>query len=78
MPTDAYRNYFENRILSADPIELIQILYKSAIDSIETAIQQLREGEVVKRAKAISRAHAILVELGIALIAMPTRNWLRI
>jgi flagellar protein FliS len=66
MPISAHRNYFESRILSADPMELVQILYEAAIDSIEKAIRYMREGNIGARSKAISRAHAILVELGLS------------
>jgi flagellar protein FliS len=64
MPTNAPYQYFESRILSADPVELIEILYEAAIDSVGKAAGHLREGNIAARSKAISRAHAILVELG--------------
>jgi flagellar protein FliS len=67
MPISASRNYQEGRILSADPTELVQILYEAAIDSVEKAIRHLREGNIAARSKTISRAHAILVELGISI-----------
>jgi len=67
MPTNAQYKYFESRILSADPLELIEILYEAALESVENAIGHLREGNIAGRSKAISRAHAILVELGISL-----------
>lgn len=67
MPTSAPYKYFESRVLSADPLELIQILYEAAIESVEKAIGHLREGNIAARSKAISRAHAILVELGFSL-----------
>ena len=34
MPTNPYSNYLEATILSADPIELVRILYRTAIDSV--------------------------------------------
>ncbi len=48
-------------------MELIEILYEAALESIEKAIGHLREGDIAARSKALSRAHAILVELGFSL-----------
>ncbi len=67
MPTNAQYKYFESRILSADPMELIEILYEAALESVAKAIRHLRDGDIAARSKEISRAHAILVELGFSL-----------
>jgi len=67
MPINAQYQYFESRVLSADPMELIEILYEAALESVGKAIRHLREGDIAARSKAISRAHAILVELGFSL-----------
>ncbi|HTQ57566.1 MAG TPA: flagellar export chaperone FliS [Bryobacteraceae bacterium] len=60
MPSDPY---LEQRILSADPIELIQILYEHALKSVEEARGALAAGDIPARSKAISRAIGILGEL---------------
>ncbi len=55
--------YLENRILSADPLELIQILYEHAIRFVGEARRALNAGDIAGRSKAISRTIGILGEL---------------
>lgn len=55
--------YLESRILSADRLELISILYEHAIDSIHDAAEYLEKGDIRARAKAISKAQAVILEL---------------
>jgi flagellar protein FliS len=67
MRTKAYQNYFEDEVLSADPVRLVQLLYRGAIDSIERARRCLAEGDIRGRSRAITKCHKILVELSTAL-----------
>jgi flagellar protein FliS len=60
---DAYKNNRESEILSAGPLELVEILYKAAIQSIEDARRHLQSGDIRERSNAISKAGAILNEL---------------
>ena len=55
--------YLESRILCADRMELVQILYQAALESVEDARGFLEQGNIVGRAKAINRAVNILGEL---------------
>ncbi|HUO31230.1 MAG TPA: flagellar export chaperone FliS [Bryobacteraceae bacterium] len=55
--------YLENRILSADPVELIQILYEHAIQFVQQARAALAAGDIVGRSRAISRTIGIVGEL---------------
>lgn len=55
--------YLEQRILSADPIELIRILYQSAICEVREARRHLEARDIEARSKSISKAMAILDEL---------------
>ena len=55
--------YLENRILSADPVELIQILYEHAQRYMRAAREALVKGDIAGRTKAISRVIGILGEL---------------
>jgi len=55
--------YLENRVLAADPIELIHLLYNRALDLVAEARQGLRSGDVVARGTAILKTVAILGEL---------------
>lgn len=63
MATSAYDAYLESRVLSASPLELIQILYQAAIEAVESARRHLREGDIASRSNAISRACSIVAEL---------------
>jgi|ERR1700682_5413536 flagellar protein FliS len=55
--------YLEERVLSADPLELICLLYQHAIDSVRDARSYLASGEIAARSRAITKAIGILGEL---------------
>lgn len=59
----AHDAYLENRILSADPAELVHLMYQAALETVRDARRQLATGEIISRARAISKASAILLEL---------------
>jgi flagellar protein FliS len=67
MATNAQDAYLESRILSADPVELVQILYQTAYSSVEKARRCLRQGDIAGRAKEINRVIGVLTELASAL-----------
>jgi len=60
MPRDAY---LEHRILAADPVELIHILYEHALTQVSSAREALEAGDIASRSQAISKALAALGEL---------------
>jgi flagellar protein FliS len=60
---NAYDTYLEDRILSADPVELVHMLYQAASTAIGDARRHLAEGRIKERAAAISKACDILLEL---------------
>lgn len=55
--------YLETRILSADPVELVALLYEGAIGAVEQARRHLAGGDIAARSAAISKAVGILMEL---------------
>jgi flagellar protein FliS len=55
--------YLESRVLSADPVELVCLVYGHAIDSIQEARGYLAAGEIAARSQSISRAIAAVSEL---------------
>ena len=55
--------YLESKILSADPMELIRLLYDGALRAIRNARVHLANNEIAERSRAISKAMAILTEL---------------
>jgi flagellar protein FliS len=60
MPRDAY---LESRVLGADPVELIHILYEHTLEQVKSARAALAGGDIAGRAQAITRALAALGEL---------------
>jgi flagellar protein FliS len=55
--------YLESRVLSADPLELIAILYEGALGAVEQARRHLAAGSIPARSAAVSKAVGILGEL---------------
>jgi flagellar protein FliS len=55
--------YLENRILSADPVELVHLLYQACASAVGDARRHLATGEIMMRARSISKACEILLEL---------------
>jgi flagellar protein FliS len=64
---NAHDTYLEDRVLSAGPVELVHLLYQTCITSLGDARHHLAEGRILERARSISKACAILVELTTAL-----------
>jgi len=60
---NAHDAYLESRVLSADPLELIRLLYGAGIESVREARRCLRAGDIAGRSGRISKAHEILTEL---------------
>ena len=67
MGNNAHEAYLEGRILTADPIELTRLLYQAATGAVRDARRCLEEGEIAARARSISKACGILIELAGAL-----------
>ena len=57
------RSYLESRILTADPVELVHILYEYALIEVGNARACQKAGDIAGRAKAVTQALAILGEL---------------
>ncbi len=60
---NAHDAYIESRILSADGIELIRLLYQACTSAVQDARSHLKAGEIPERSKSITRAWEILAEL---------------
>ena len=60
---NAHSAYLESRILSAEPLELVRMLYQAGVEAVSQARRHLAAGEIRERAGAISRAAEILIEL---------------
>ncbi len=59
--------YLEARVLSADPLELVCLLYQHAIDQVKRARCNLASGDIAERCQAISKAIATVGELNSSL-----------
>jgi flagellar protein FliS len=66
MGTNAQQAYLEGEILQADPLQLVRILYRVAVESVEKARQALRAGDNAERSRQITRCCEILGELALA------------
>lgn len=51
------------RVRSASPMELVSILYETAIQSTEEALGYLRSGDILKRGQALNKAVETIFEL---------------
>jgi flagellar protein FliS len=60
MPRDAY---LESRVLTADPVELIHMLYEYALAQVGSARSALAAGDIPGRSQAIAKTLAALGEL---------------
>ena len=67
MYQSVHDTYFEDRVLSASPLELVHMLYQGAIAAVQDARHHLANGEIMERSRAITKACAILIELTAAL-----------
>ena len=60
-------NYLAQKTLSAEPLELVAMLYLKAITEVREARRQLAEGNIASRSKAISKAYEVISELDASL-----------
>ena len=67
MYTETQSTYLEERILTATPLELVQILYDAAVEQVREARRHLSQGDALARSNNISKALEILSELTMAL-----------
>ncbi|MBZ5591175.1 MAG: flagellar export chaperone FliS [Acidobacteriia bacterium] len=67
MSMRAQEAYRTEKILSADPMELVRLLYKGAMGAVEAARLSLAAADIRGRSAAISKAFEILGELTVSL-----------
>jgi flagellar protein FliS len=63
MRNHGYQNYFDNEVLAASPLKLIEMLYAAALDSIVAARRHVRNRDIPARTRAINKALRIVTEL---------------
>ena len=64
---DANREYIAAKVLSASPMELVRILYETALDSVNKAIFYLHSGDILERGREITKAGEAIAELKVSL-----------
>jgi len=67
MTGNPYQDHIAERVLSADPVELVLLLYEELARSIASARRALAAAQPLERSRAISRAMEIVTELDHAL-----------
>jgi flagellar secretion chaperone FliS len=60
---NAHDVYLESRILSADPTELVRMLYQAATGAVRDARYHLAAGDILARTRSITAACEIVIEL---------------
>jgi flagellar secretion chaperone FliS len=65
--SSAHDVYLESRIMAAEPLELIRMLYHGAIGSASEARRHLAAGRIADRSAAISKTCEIIAELASSL-----------
>jgi flagellar protein FliS len=63
MFSNPYEGQLEQQVLSAEPVELIAIVYDHLIAAIEEARTHLRSGDRAARTRCINKAFGLLGEL---------------
>jgi flagellar secretion chaperone FliS len=64
---DARLAYVENEILQADPIRLVQMLYRGALLAIGKARVHVRERDIAGRSRQLTKASEIINELTLSI-----------
>jgi len=67
MRNNRYQDSLEDDVLGANPLRLVQLLYRGALDSITSARRYLKLGDIGARSRAIGKAMAIVTELSLSL-----------
>jgi flagellar secretion chaperone FliS len=55
--------YLESQVMTADPLELVRMLYRAAGEAARSAGAHMRAGRISERARQISKVYAILSQL---------------
>lgn len=67
MRTNPYQTYVDDEILTADPVQLVHLLYRGAIEAVRCARAKLASGDIKARSAAVTKAIEILAELSSSL-----------
>jgi len=60
---NGYKNYLDQEVMTANPLRLVELLYRGALDSIGSARRYLKAGDIRSRSRSITQAMEIVTEL---------------
>jgi len=63
MYRQTHDQYLEHEVMSSDPVKLVRILYRAAIEAVSSARAHLRAGAIRERSRQVTRALRIVHEL---------------
>jgi len=63
MALDAHQTYRDAEILQADPMQLVRLLYRGAIEAVGKARVHVRNRDIKERSRQITKAAEIVAEL---------------
>ena len=63
MRKNAFHSYLDNEVLTAAPLQLVQLLYRGTLDTIASARRYLKLGDIRARSRAITKAMLLVAEL---------------
>jgi flagellar protein FliS len=55
--------YFEQKVMNADPVELIQLLHQKALGCVREARNHLQHGRIADRSRVIGAGYSVIAEL---------------
>lgn len=67
LPASPQSEYLKQRVTTASPVELILILYQTAVETVDQALAALRSGDILRRGQLVGKAVDILSELRLSL-----------
>ena len=67
MSNNAFEHYLEAEVLSADPVKLVSLLHRGALEAIGAARRHLAKGAILDRSRQINRAWEMVQELSASL-----------
>lgn len=62
-----HRRYLEAEVLNAEPLKLVLMLYRAALDAVAAARLHVQRGDIRERSRTITRAMEIVNELALSL-----------
>ncbi len=64
---NTYSSCLDDLVLEADPLTLVTLLYRGAVDAVRAGRASLAKGDIAERSRQISKATSIVNELAMSL-----------